>query len=230
MKRSPKDLLDAGTGLNKSNRIYTPNGELISLPDIIESMQSTPLANTTALIALGVDDRAGFQMVGRTPYYWDSTRTDNDSTNQLVARPTTIISTDPGRWVMACNTFLLQLAFTFATADGATLFTVPAGIAGLLVNPRCYYNITTSFTGGTASKIGFSSSNAAYATDGDLQGGASGDAAAALTAGIRVGTVGAAFASNGIVHLVPGDTILHQRMTSVFTAGEGKLLVPVTLL
>jgi hypothetical protein len=118
----------------------------------------------------------------------------------------------------------LKLACSYTTADAAVLFTVPAG-HNLRVN-RVYWNNTTAWTGGTNSAIGASSSNASYATKGDLQGGAGGDLTAAMGAGIKPGSAaGAAFGSNGVVVLVPGDTIRFDRIASVYTAGAGYLMV-----
>jgi len=105
------------------------------------------------------------------------------------------------------------------------LFTVPAG--HYLRVSRTWWNVQSAFTGGSSSAIGASSSNAAYNTKGDLQGGASGDLLAALTAGQRPGTIGAKFGSNGVVILAPGDTIRFDRITSAFTAGAGYLMVEV---
>ncbi len=120
---------------------------------------------------------------------------------------------------------LLKLPVAFGTADAAVLYTVPAG--HYLRVSRTWWNVQTSFTGGSSSAIGASSSNAAYNTKGDLQGGASGDLAAAVTAGQRGGTIGAKFGSNGVIILAPGDTIIFDRIASAFTAGAGYLMVEV---
>lgn len=120
---------------------------------------------------------------------------------------------------------ILKLAVDFSTADAAVLFTVPAG--HYLRVSRTWWNVQAAFTGGTSSAIGASSSNASYSTKGDLQGGASGDLLAALTAGQRPGTIGAKFGSNGVVVLAPGDTIRFDRIASAFTAGSGYLMVEV---
>jgi len=119
----------------------------------------------------------------------------------------------------------LKLAFDFNTADGATLFTVPAG-HNIRVN-RAWWNVQTGFTGGSSSAIGVASSNAAYSTAGDILGGASGDVAASLVAGQKGGTVGAKMSSNQVVVLVPGDTITFERITSAFTAGAGYVMLEV---
>ena len=131
-----------------------------------------------------------------------------------------------GAFLRVANLLDVPLSIGFGLADAAILYTVPTGY--VLRVDRTYYEIATSFTGGTSSAIGASSSDAAYHTKGDLQGGASGDLAAALVStggAYKAGTVGAKFGSNGVVVLVAGDTIRFDRIASVFTAGAGKLHV-----
>lgn len=120
---------------------------------------------------------------------------------------------------------VLKLAISSATANGAVLFTVPDGHY-LRIN-RAWWNVQTGFTGGSSSTIGLSSSNSAYNTAGDILGGGSGDAAAALVAGQKGGTIGAKFGSNGVVVLGPGDTIKFDRITSAFTTGSGYAMIEV---
>lgn len=119
----------------------------------------------------------------------------------------------------------LKIAFDFTTADATVLTTIPSflnGASGLQVE-ELFWEVTNSFTGGTGSAIGVSSSNASYNTKGDLLGGASGDVAANLTSTgkYKGGTLGTKFASKGKVILLPGDTIRFDRITSAFTAGSG---------
>lgn len=115
--------------------------------------------------------------------------------------------------------FALKLAIGSGTADAAMLYTVPTG-KRLLIE-RTLFEVTTAFTGGTASAIGLSSSQAPHETKGDLLGGSGGDVAATLVAGVTGGTIGASFGSNGVVLLEAGATILFDRITSAFTAGAG---------
>ncbi len=124
--------------------------------------------------------------------------------------------------------FWLTLPFTSATADAAVLFTVPTGIR--LVVHRALWDIVLAMTGGTSSAIGVSSSNAGYNTKGDILGGASGDVAATLTAGAKAGTAGEKYASNGAVILVGGDTVRFDRITSAFTAGNGRVQLHCSVL
>ena len=133
--------------------------------------------------------------------------------DMLIAAP----GTGTGRWLRADGTADLALALSAATADAATVYTVPAG-ARVLVR-RGYWEVTQAFTGGTSSAIGLSSSNAAYNTKGDLLGGAAGDLAATLTTGFKPGTIGAK--TQGGVLLVAGDTIRFDRIASAFTVGAG---------
>jgi hypothetical protein len=64
----------------------------------------------------------------------------------------------------------VKLAISSATADGAVLWTVPAGHRVRIVH--AHWHVTTAFAGGSSSAIGIDSSNAAYNTAGDILGGA----------------------------------------------------------
>lgn len=121
--------------------------------------------------------------------------------------------------------FHLKLPVAFGTADAAILFTVPTGMK--IEIHKAYWEPTTSFTGGSSSAIGLSSSNAAYTTKGDILGGAAGDVAAGLvsTGSAYKGVIGAKMAGPtsgaAILLLVAADTIRFDRITSAFTAGAG---------
>src|SRR3954466_4354256 len=66
---------------------------------------------------------------------------------------------------------ILTFPVDFNKADAAVLFTVPSAPAGLRLQvTRCFWEVTTPFTGGASSAIGLSSSNASYNTKGDLLG------------------------------------------------------------
>lgn len=157
-------------------------------------------------------------------WVYHATSTASDSTDQMVITPTG----STGRWLRRPGAALaLTFAVTFNTADAAVLFTVPAGAVFLV--QRCWWDVTADFTGGTSSTIGLSSSKTAHSTKGDLQGGAAGDAAAALTTGnYQLGTIGADIAA-GVI-LEPGNTIRFDRITSAFTAGTGNARVAGLLL
>lgn len=143
--------------------------------------------------------------------------------DQLVVSPTA----GTGTWLKMLGAIDLALPITFATADAAILLTVPAG-AYLHVR-RCYWEVTTGWTGGASSAIGASSSNATYTTKGDLLGGASGDLAATLVSGRLIpGTIGAKTAAG--IFLIPTNTIRFDRIVSVYTAGAGNLHIVADLL
>ena len=134
----------------------------------------------------------------------------------------------PGRWLAVPGQVVdLALARTYATADAATLYTMPTGSA-LLVT-RGYNENTTAWTGGSSSTVGLSSDQSGLTTKGDLQGGSAGDAAAAMGAGdYLLGTIGTDIAA-GVI-LQGGSVIRHDRITSAFTAGAGNAHVVGVLL
>lgn len=116
----------------------------------------------------------------------------------------------------------LKLAIAFGTADAAALATVPSGY--VFEVQSAYWEVTSSFTGGSSSAIGVSSDDTDYSTKGDILGGATGDVLATLVSTGRVykgGTVGAKFGSNGKVVVGEGKVIRFDRITSAFTAGAG---------
>lgn len=122
----------------------------------------------------------------------------------------------------------LRLAISYATADGAVLYTVPT--ATKLMISGCMWEVTTAWTGGSSSAIGISSSEAPHDTAGDIHGGASGDVLATLTVGFKRGTQGASFtAAPNCVVLSAGSTIKFNRITSAFTAGAGYIHLPATV-
>jgi len=113
----------------------------------------------------------------------------------------------------------IKLPISFATADAAALYTVPAG-QRLRVN-RVWWEVVVGFSGGTASAIGVSTTDVLYNTKGDILGAAAGDVAATLVPGLQGGTLGAKFAANAVVVLVAGDVIRFDRIASAYTAGTG---------
>lgn len=134
----------------------------------------------------------------------------------LVATPSD--SPSAGRWLRLPGWCQLRLPFTYATADAATLLTIPTGC--LFVPTYAYWDITADMTGGAASAIGLYAS-ATWTTKGDMLGGAAGDVAATLTAGVKAGTVGAVLTSANRTPLIATQTVKFGRITSAFTAGSG---------
>lgn len=147
----------------------------------------------------------------------------------LVVTPTATAYASAGRWLRCVGRTTLYLPFTFATADGATLLTVPTGC--VLKLDSAHWKITTAMTGGSSSAIGVAATGAT--TAGDILGGSSGDVAATLTAGTKAGTVGTLMDTDAELHarlLVAGDTVTFERITSAFTAGAGAVGLVVDIL
>ena len=147
----------------------------------------------------------------------------------LVATPDATAYASAGRWLRAVGRTTLYLPFSFATADGATLLTVPTGCVIKL--DSAHWKITADMTGGSSSAIGIDSS--VDTTAGDLLGGSGGDVAAALTAGVKAGTVGTVMDTDAELHskLLPAAaTVRFQRITSAFTAGSGYVGLVVDIL
>lgn len=203
---------------------YGPNGEMLMLT----TLPSAAVANIAALKAIPAaskQDGATYVLQDSGPrwrYVAASVLTGDDF---LVSTPTDTL----GRFFRVDTDIDITAAATFATADGATLYTVPTGFQLAIAVP--YWHVTTSWTGGTSSAIGLASSNTGLSTAGDLLGGASGDVAAGLlsTGAYAKGTAGAKIGKPGAV-LVGGDTVTFEQITSTFTAGAAVVHVPVRVL
>lgn len=152
-----------------------------------------------------------------------------DGANELVMAP----DAGTGRWFRADKTAVLKLPIAFGLTDGATILTVPTGLALKLV-AEPFWEVTTGWTGGTASTIGVASSQAGYNTAGDLLGGAAGDATATLgTAGVKPGTIGVkldTLAERQAFVLNAADTLTYEEITSAYTVGAGFVCLPVAIM
>lgn len=179
----------------------------------------TAASRTNGLVTMLRDDRSTWMFVA-------ASTADEDENQQLVVAP----DAGTGRWLRADHSFIMKLAIAFGTADGAALLTVPEGFV-LRLAGLPFYDITTSFTGGSSSAIGVATDITGYTTAGDILGGAAGDVEAGLAAGIRPGTVGAKVdteAERQALVFQEGDVVTFERITSVFTAGAGFVCIPVT--
>lgn len=157
-------------------------------------------------------------------YHSTSTLTGDDI---LVATPAD--APTAGRWLRATGAVDLALPFTYATTDGAVLLTIPTGARFQL--DSAHWEIVADMTGGSSSAIGVAATG--NATAGDILGGASGDVAAGLTAGVRPGTIGAKMDTDAELHamlFLPTNTFTFERITSAFTAGSGYVHLRGTLL
>ena len=206
-----------------------PLAERTSSTDNTATLASWDVATLALLKAIQSKDESGNNLLppGRVEsvralnhqrYYWSATSI-LTADDQLIIKPDDVTHPAAGRWLAQPMTLVdLSMPFTFATADGATLFTVPAGCYLRVL--RGYWEITTACSGGSSSAIGLASDQTPHNTAGDLLGGSGGDVEATLIVGDYIeGTVGADQAA-GII-LAPGKLVTFERITSVFTAGAG---------
>ena len=184
------------------------------------------VADRTALKAIPAASRYTGKIVlvrsDGSSWVFAAASTATDATENLVCTP----AAGTGRWLRMDKSFALDIPITFATADAAAIFTVPAGFV-MKIAAHPYWDVTTGFTGGTNSSIGLSSSKTGYTTKGDL---IAATLAAALTAGVRKGTIGDKMdtvTEMQALHLEAADTLRHDRIVDAFTAGAGSVRVPV---
>lgn len=151
----------------------------------------------------------------RWRFHSTSTLTGDDI---LVATPTAAPAA--GRWLRVEGMVDLALPFSYATADGATLLTIPTGCR--LQLDSAHWEVTTLFAGGSSSAIGVAATG--FATAGDILGGAAGDVEATLTAGVKAGTIGAKMDTDAELHTTlfqATNVFTFERITSAFTSGVG---------
>ena len=180
----------------------------------------TSVATIAALAAIDVNDLAhGDEAMlesDQSNWYWHATST-LTADSILIAG-----AAAAGRWLRKPGLVDLALPIGFATADNATLLTIPTGAR--LAGQRTYLEVTTAWAGGSSSAIGLDSDLTGYSTAGDLAGGAAGDLEAGLTVGVRPGVIGAKMDADTEHHdllLLPTNVVRFQRITSVFTSGAG---------
>ncbi len=153
-------------------------------------------------------------------WYWHSTST---LTSDGILVQAADDAPSAGRWLRATGAVDLACPFTYATADGAAILTLPTGARFALT--RAYWEVTTGFTGGSSSAIGVASTT--MSTAGDILGGSGGDVAATLVAGAAIpGTVGGKLDALSEIHanlFGAAEAFTLERITSAFTAGVGKV-------
>lgn len=193
------------------------------------SVAST-VADRTALKAIAAASRYEGQTVlvqsDNSMWTFEAANTaTTDTAEQLLIEPTA----GTGAWVRADKAFIMQVPISYANTDGQAIETIPAGFA-LRLTGMPFWQVTTGFTGGSSSAIGISSNITGYEVAGDLLGGATGDVAATLVAGLAAGTIGDELDDHAGFHallLVAASEIQFDRITSVFTAGAGYVCIPV---
>jgi len=154
---------------------------------------------------------------------WHSTST-LTSDGILVQSADDVATVTAGRWLRVTGQVALRLPFSYSTADGATLLTIPTGCVFKLES--AHWDITADMTGGSSSAIGVAATG--NTTAGDILGGASGDVAATLVAGVKAGTIGAKMDSDSELHaniFLATNTFTFERITSAFTAGSGYVVL-----
>ena len=220
--------------LIEGSRVYIQSGLANAGPTgaSVGTSQSSGVATKTALAALPAASRHDGMLVmvradGSLWRFVAAEATAEDEALELIIEP----DAGTGRWLRADKAAVLKLPIDFNTADGAAILTVPAGFA-LRFAGLPFWEVTTAWTGGSSSAIGVSTDVTGYDTAGDILGGASGDVAAALTAGVRAGTIGDEMDLTGLqaLALVEDDEIEFDRITSAFTAGAGFVCLPVQIM
>lgn len=153
---------------------------------------------------------------------------DTDVAEELILVP----DAGTGRWLRADKAFTAKIPIAFGMDDGELIWTIPAGFVVRLTGLP-FWEVTTGWTGGTASTIGIASDVTGYDTAGDILGGAAGQATAVLgTEGIKPGTIGPKLDTPAEVQafvMVEGDSLTYEEITSAYTAGDGFVCVPVSV-
>lgn len=221
--------------IGDDGRVYIQQGLAVAGPTgaSIGATETSGVADKTALKGIAAASRHDGMLVmvradGSLWRFVAASTLSSDEAEELAIEP----SAGAGCWLRADKAAVLKLPIGFGTADGAAILTVPAGFV-LRLTGFPFWDITTSFTGGSSSAIGVSTDVTGYDTKGDLLGGASGDVLAGLTAGIRAGTLGGELDDHvgfQALALVEGDEIQFDRITSAFTAGAGFVCVPVAIM
>lgn len=189
------------------------------------------VATKAALAALTTPSDDDVRMVAADRSMWrfeaSSTATEDEAQDLVI----TADDATPGNWLAVDKFKVIKAPITYEDADGAAIFTVPAGFV-LRLAAFPYWNIVDNFSGGAGSTIGISTSITGYETGGDLLGGAAGDNAATLVPGLVAGTLGGELDDHiGFQALViqEGDEIQYDRITDAFSAGTGYACIPVSI-
>ncbi len=192
------------------------------------------VANIAALKGIGATGRAAGMLAlvlagtsgGHELWRFHATSTAADTSENLVVSPTV----GTGKWLRADGSISMSLAVDKTTADAATIFTVPVGVR--LRVKTAWWDVTTSWSGGTNSAIGVHASPSGYTAKGAILGGSGGDVQATLvsTNTREVGTVGSALGATDRLILIAADTIKFDRIVDLFTAGAANVRVACDVL
>jgi hypothetical protein len=167
----------------------------------------------------------GFTQPARYLYNGSSSAADGNA-GQLIIVP----SGSVGRLVRADPLVDLVLPATSATADGAVLSLIPAGVTLMPLYGGVCNEVLIAWAGGAGSTIGLSftvgSAPALARTKGNLAGGAAGDAGLTAVSFFQP-TIGSQFQNAKALQpiLPPGSQIFFDRITSAFTSGSSRFHV-----
>lgn len=215
-------LIDVATKAKADIDSSAVSGAMISPVASIAALKAVVVTSlTTGTLCLVESDNAGMASL----WMYSSTSAATDASNLLVTPPTA----GSGAWLYAGSKVVLSLAVDHSTADNATIFTVPTGAR--LRPHAAWWDVTTSWTGGTTPAIGVHASPTGWTTKGDILGGASGDLTATLvsTATRMTGTVGAKLdgtaSGNNRLIMVAADTFKFDRIADNFAAGAANVRI-----
>ena len=190
---------------------FGPNGETLSTFSNVAGV-----ASLAALKSASLTDGATYTVAADGSQWRYALTSVLAGDDFLVATP----ASGTGRLMRVDKDLDIAAAFGFATADGAVLYTVPAGFRLQLAAP--FWSVSTTFTTANAGAAALKSSNAGLNTAGDILGGSTGDLVATLvsTGAYAKGTKGTKIGNPGTV-LVGGDTVIYNLIAGAFTAGAG---------
>jgi len=216
----------------EGSQVYIQAGVAVTGPSGLGSDFSAGVADKTALAAIGATSRYNGMIItlqsDGSIWRFDSTSTaSEDEATDLVIAP----AAGTGRWLAADKFKVIKCPVDYSMSDGDAILTVPTGVV-LRLAAFPYWEVTTGFTGGSSSAIGVSTSITGYETGGDILGGATGDVAATLVAGIAAGTLGGELDDNvgfQALALEAADELQFDAITSAFTAGAGYACIPVAI-
>jgi hypothetical protein len=192
------------------------------------------VADKAALKAIAAADRFDGElvMVRADGSLWRFAATSvltDDEADELVQEP----DAGTGAWLRADKAAIIKLPVAASMADHATILTVPAGFVMRLIGLP-FWDITTTFDGGTVPRIGIATDITGYDTAGDILGGAAGEVTGALVGGTIVpGTIGPKLdtpAEMQALVLQAGDLVTYEEITSAYTGGAGFVCFPVAII
>lgn len=216
----------------ENSLIYVQAGLAVTGPSGLGASFSSGVATKAALSAIVAAGRfAGMLVMVRADgsmWRFDSSSTaDEDEGQELVIAP----DAGSGRWIANDKFKILKIPVDYSMSDADVILTVPADML-LRLAALPYWEVTTGFTGGSSSAIGVSTSLTGYEVQGDFHGGASGDVAGTLIAGVMLGTIGDELGDvtgMNAMFFVEADELQFDAITSAFTAGAGFICVPVAI-